>query len=340
MIFAARRHFASLAVLGALAAPAVPAAEPGEVKIETGKDQITFLVGKDMVSRYHIGPTVAKPYLWPLLGAGGVKLTRDWPMGPALPGQGIKDLDHPHQKSAWFTHGDVIPGGIELKDKVKGVDGVDFWSEGPGRGKVVCVSVGEPKLDKNHGQLTTRNEWRTADGTKVMDETRTIHLYDFGATRLFVFDIDLHATSGPITFGDTKEGSFGIRINDAIREEKGGKGKLENADGKVGEKECWGRLSNWCDYSGPLDGKTVGVAILADPTNAIPTCWHARGYGLMAANPFGRQKAGFPAMKGKTDLVKLAKDEHLKMRYGILLHPGDAKAGKVADYYDKFVKLK
>jgi hypothetical protein len=310
------------------------AAEPAAVTIEPTKEYINFMAGKDLVGRYHIAPAVAKPYIWPLNGPGGVPLTRSWPMNANVPGE---TKDHPHQKSVWFCHGDVIPEGIELKSKIKNVDGVDFWSEGPGQGRIVCTEVGQPKLEKNHGQITTKNEWRTADGTKIMDETRTLHLYDFGDARLLVFDIDLLASVAPITFGDTKEGSFGVRINDTIRE-AGGKGKLENADGKVGEKTLWGQKSAWCDYSGTIDGKTVGLAILDDPTNT-PACWHSRGYGLMAANPFGRDKS-FPAMKGKTDLVKLAKGEHLKLRYGILLHAGDAKDGKVADYYQRFVKLK
>jgi hypothetical protein len=95
-------------------------------------------------------------------------------------------------------------------------------------------------------------------------------------------------------------------------------------------------VAAWCDYSGPIGEKTAGIAILADPSNPVPTCWHSRGYGLMAANPFGRAKSGFPAMKGKTDLVKLAKGEHLKLRYGILLHTGDATQGQVAEMYKKF----
>jgi hypothetical protein len=84
----------------------------------------------------------------------------------------------------------------------------------------------------------------------------------------------------------------------------------------------------------------VGLAILADPSNSVPTAWHARDYGLMAANPFGRSKSGFPAMKDKSDLVKLAKGEHLKLRYGVLIHSGDAKEGKVSDYYQQFIKLR
>jgi hypothetical protein len=336
--FAARWHFAWLAALGLLgvwAVCALPAAEPATVTIDAGKEQITFSAGKDMVGKYNIGPTVAKPYLWPLNSPGNVPITRAWPM---VKGQAGESNDHVHQKSAWFCHGDVIPEGLELKDKVKGVTGVDFWSEAPGAGKIVCTEVAPPKIDKNHGQVTTKSEWRTANGTKILDEVRTIHLYDLGDARLFVFDIDLNASVAPITFGDTKEGSFGIRINDTIREEKGGKGKLENADGKIGEKAVWGQQSPWCDYSGPIEGKEVGLAIFDAPANA-KACWHSRGYGLMAANPFGREKSGFPAMKGKTDLLKLAKGDHLKLRYGILLHSGDAKAGNVAKYYEQFVKL-
>lgn len=174
---------------------------------------------------------------------------------------------------------------------------------------------------------------------KILDESRTIHLYDFGKARLFVFDIDLHANVVPITFGDTKEGAMGVRVNDAIREEKR-LGRIENAEGKKTERNCWGRLSKWCDYSGTIDGKPVGIAILDDPNNPYLACWHSRGYGLMAANPFGRVLSGFSAMQDKKDRVKLAKGDHLKLRYGILLHEGDAKEGKVEECFAKFGELR
>jgi Methane oxygenase PmoA len=323
----------------------LPAAEPDGVSIKAGDDTIEFLAGKALFTRYQKGPAVAKPYFWPLNGSGDVPLTRAWPMEKGLAGE---STDHPHQKSAWFCHGDVIPEGIDLKPSEKGASttGIDFWAEEKGHGIIACVQAGEPKVDGTHGSVTTRNEWRTAEGTKVLDETRTIHVYNFGDTRLLVCDADLYASVCPITFGDTKEGAFGIRISDSITEEKTvdkkkekGPGRIENAEGKVGEKECWGYPSAWCDYSGPIGGKTVGLAILTDPQN-LPSCWHSRGYGLMAANPFGREKSGFPAMKGRTDLVRMTKGEHLKFRFGILLHPGDAKEGKVAEWYEKFVKLR
>ena len=170
---------------------------------------------------------------------------------------------------------------------------------------------------------------------------------DFGAAQMFVFDIDLLASNVAVTFGDTKEGSFGVRV--AAEHQRGaGQGQTDERgrqDGRgrknnVKQEGCWGLKSAWCDYSGPVDGQTVGVAIFAAPSNPVATCWHSRGYGLMAANPFGRNKAGFPAVKGKTDLVKLAKGEHLKLRFGVLLHDGDVKEGKVAEYFKKFVEWK
>ena len=314
----------------------VGADEPSRLAIATRQDGLDFRIGKDRITRYHIDKGVAKPYFWPVSGPGGVALTRAWPLEKASPDG---STDHPHQKSAWFCHGDIIPEGQAIENKIRGVEGIDFWSEGKGHGRIVCTKVGEVKNEEKHVRIQTQNQWQTADGDPVLEEQRTLHLYHFGETTLLVVDIDLEARHFPITFGDTKEGSFGIRVNDQIREEKGN-GKIENAAGKVGEKDCWGRLSAWCDYSGTIDGKTVGIAILADPANPFPSCWHVRGYGLMAANPFGRAKSGFPDMKGKTDLVKLAKGEHLKLRYGLLIHPGDAKQGKVSEYFERFVKLK
>jgi hypothetical protein len=146
-----------------------------------------------------------------------------------------------------------------------------------------------------------------------------------------------------VTFGDTKEGAFGVRVSDQLRvgDKKSGnpQSKITIASGAQGEKDCWGHRSPWCDYSGVIDGKTVGIAIFDDPSNP-PACWHVRNYGLMAANPFGRSKSGFPEMKDRNDLMRLGKDEHLKLRYGIYVHGGDVKEGKVAEGYERYLKLR
>jgi hypothetical protein len=326
--------------------PAPPvAAQPGEslvpanVTIWVNRANIEFRVYKNEASIYEFGRDLAKPYFWPLETSSSKQVTRNWPMRNDGPDE---SRDHPHQKSAWFTYGDVIPEGLEIKHKRKGVEGIDFWAEGTTCGRIICVEAGEGHNDENRAWVTTRNEWRTPDGDKIMDEMRKIQFFNWTTARLFIVDIDLYASVVPITFGDTKEGAFGVRVADSMREDRG-KGRITNAEGKVGEKNCWGRVSAWCDYSGPVDGDTVGIAIFAGPNNPIPTAWHSRGYGLMAANPFGRAKSGFPAMKDKKDkkdLVRLEKGKHLKLRYAMLLHLGDVKQGKVAQRYEEFTKMK
>ena len=342
----ARRGFTwtSLALLaGLVLQPSLPGREGGKgvsvaVRGEGGADRrIDFEVDGRLVTTYRMGPRQSKPYFYPLYALPGQEITQD---GPS---------DHKHHRSAWFCHGDVIPEGLAFKKHFKNVTGVDFWSEGKGHGNIVCVRVDSPRVGADHASVTTLNEWRTAEGHKVLDEVRTIHFYHLGKNEnLIVLDIDLNASVAPITFGDTKEGSMGIRIRPSIRADKG-KGKLTNAEGKVNEgkganrdrKGCWGLVSAWCDYSGPVgDGKTAGLAIFADPTNPIDSAWHARNYGLLAANPFGRQHAGFPDRKNKKELVKLKKGEHLKLRYGLYLHGGDVKEGRVAETYTRFTKRK
>lgn len=312
----------------------VRAEESVSVAYNSTDGVIVFKHGKNIVTKYHVGKQVAKPYFYPLNADPEVTVTRGWPMVKGLPKE---TTDHVHQKSAWFCHGDVIPEGLELKTKSsdKRVHGVDFWAETPGHGKIECVQVGNPIADPNKVMISTKNEWKSPDGVKILDETRHISLQIVGANRLLVLDIDLHATVCPITFGDTKEGAMGVRVSDEIKV-KGGNGTYVNAAGKKNEKEVWGYLSDWNDYYGEVNGTKAGIAVFDDPANKFRAAWHSREYGLMAANPFGRKDSGFPELKGKTDLVKLAKDEHLKLRYGILLHPGDTQSGKVAESYKVF----
>lgn len=297
---------------------------------------ITFRSGADEAAVYRFGDDLAKPILWPLKAPNNKEITRDWPLGP--PRSGPMKEDHPHQKSAWFTYGDVIPEGVEIKHKRKGVEGIDFWAEGPDCGRIVCFGTAVNLNTPNECGVTTLNQWRTPDDVVILNEARTIRFFNYEKARLFIVDSNLQAMV-PVTFGDTKEGAFGVRVAHSMREDRG-KGRISNAEGKVGEKQCWGRISAWCDYSGPIEGGTAGIALFAAPDNPLPSCWHSRAYGLMAANPFGRAKSGFPDMKDKKDRVHLAKNEHLKLCYGIFVHMGDVKEGKVAEAYELFKRIK
>ena len=101
------------------------------------------------------------------------------------------------------------------------------------------------------------------------------------------FEIEIHATDGDVTFHDTKEGMFGLRVASSMDVAKKTGGRITNAEGLTDDK-AWGQASPWVDYVGPVQGKTLGIAILNHPQSfRYPTTWHVRTYGLFAANPFG-----------------------------------------------------
>src|ERR1700719_1834726 len=81
------------------------AAGPASVTVKLDPQQVDFLAGADLATRYHTGPEFAKPFFWPVRGPNEIQLTRSWPMEKSTPGGSV---DHVHQKSVWFTHGDVI----------------------------------------------------------------------------------------------------------------------------------------------------------------------------------------------------------------------------------------
>jgi hypothetical protein len=144
-------------------------------------------------------------------------------------------------------------------------------------------------------------------------------------------DITLTALDQPVKFGDTKEGTFGIRLSDQLRE-KPANGKMTNAAGATGMKDVWGKPSPWVDYSGTVDGQPVGIAIFDHPKNPKhPTTWHARDYGLFAANPFGDHD--FYNDKTKDGSVTIDAGKSLRFRYRVVLHSGDTAAANVAELY-------
>lgn len=313
-----------------LSLPAAVSADESAVTIKRDERSVALSIGGKLVTRYHHGAEVAKPYFWPMIAPNGAAVTRAWPMEK---GAAKETTDHVHQKSAWFCHGDVIPEGVELTDRIRGVVGVDFWSESKGHGKMVVRKLETEAT----GRIVTENEWQTSAGQPILVEKRTITLRKAATGLLISVTCELQASVCPVVFGDTKEGSFGVRVNDEMRLSAGNAAnRLVNSRGSTGEKACWGFQADWCDYSGTVQGKHAGIAVFDDPANAHRACWHARGYGLLAANPFGRDRSGFPQRKGEIDLVRIAKGDKLLLRYGIYLHDGDAQTGQVAAAFKEF----
>src|ERR1051325_289876 len=189
---------------------------------------------------------VARPYYYPLLGPGEAPMTRNWPL-KTVPGEA---QDHQHHRSLWFAHGNI--------------NGKDFWSEQGRYGKTIHEGFDEIKSGRDSGIIKSHNEWVSADGAVVCTDSRTFRVYDPGSAheRVFDFEITLRAANGDVTFGDTKEGSMAIRLAETMKlKAKSGPGGHIVLSTGIRDLAAWGKRADWCDYYGPVEGKTMGVAI-------------------------------------------------------------------------------
>ena len=109
-------------------------------------------------------------------------------------------------------------------------------------------------------------------------------------------------------------------------------GRIENSYGAIGEREAWGKRASWCDYSGQVGARTVGIAVFDHPRNVgYPTYWHVRDYGLMTANPFALSQ--FLADSTLDGSWVLPAGERTTFRYRVFVHAGNAAEGDVKDKY-------
>jgi hypothetical protein len=274
------------------------------VKLQKNADTVAVTIGGEEFTFFNFGKSLPKPFFSPVRGPGGVILSRSLE-NPA---------DHPHHKGIWLS--------------VDEVNGIKFWAE---KGKIENAGVEIKRAEGDPAELYAVNRWLNEQGELVVTEKTTISLY---ANRLVVYDITFTADAGPVEFEDTKEGLFGFRMVDSMREKEGG--KVVNADGAEGTKACWGQPSAWVDYYGPVDGKTFGVAIFDDPTNFRKSRYHVRDYGLFSINPFGEK--AYTGGKSEAAHVQLPAGGSRELRYGMYFHTGDTKAGRVAEVYREFAK--
>jgi hypothetical protein len=299
-----------------------PQSRDGGVSISSMADRLVVSLDGQPFAEYVFANT-SRPYCYPIYGPGQLSMTRNWPM-KETPGE---SRDHPHHKGLWFTHG--------------AVNGIDFWSEQKGAGKVLHDRFSAIKPGGSVGTIKSANRWVADDGSVICTDERTLQFQrdpKRTTSRIIDFEILIRASHGPLTFGDTKEGTMAIRIAESMRLSGGlGKGRIVNSRG-LRDKETWGKRAEWCDYYGPVDGKTVGVAIFDHPANPRhPTWWHVRDYGLFAANPFGQHDFEKLQNPSAGDL-KVENGSSIRFKYRFFFHEGDELQGEVAAAWREFIR--
>jgi hypothetical protein len=301
-------------VLALLASVLWPASRAGaEITVKRCPEGAEVKIDGELFARY-LTDAKGTPAVWPIIGPTGKPMTRAYPMAEDNPEE---RKDHPHHRSLWFTHGSV--------------NGLSFWHrETIKHREFVKLEGGE------RGVIVTRNDWVDGQGRPVCEDERALAFGTDGKARWIDFDITLKALDKPVTFGDTKEGTFGVRVAGSMKVDAKQGGHIVNSLGQT-DQEAWGKNCQWVDYHGPVDGKTVGIAIFNHPSSfRFPTYWHVRTYGLFAANPFGLHD--FEGNRKVDGSATIKPGETMTLRYRVFLHLGDEEEGEVARAYAAYAK--
>lgn len=289
---------------------------------------------------------IKKPVLNPLRTAAGTLVTRGYPLEP----RAGERVDHPHHVGMWFNYGNV--------------NGLDFWNNSDAikpeeqhkYGTIRHRRIKRATSGKDRGELEVEMEWSTPTGRVILREETTFIFYGNRNERAIDRITKLTALDERVVFEDNKEGVFGMRVARALEQpadkpevftDSSGKattvakldntgvtGRYQSSEGRVGDA-VWGTRGRWTMLKGKIDQEAVTLAILDHPKNpGYPTYWHARGYGLFAANPLGQEV--FSNGKEKLNFT-LEPKQSATFRYRVLILSSDATPEDMESRYRRFV---
>ncbi len=292
--------------------------------------KIDVLVDGQLFTSYRWPDGVFKPVLYPIMSAGGSTITRGFPLEPR---DGERN-DHRHQVGNWLNYGNV--------------NGFDFWGNGhsgeksPNGGQIQHSTIESISGGSDEGKMITSASWRDPDGNELLKEKTELYFIARGPIRIIDRITTLTSSSeADVTFKDTKEGMFAIRVarqlelpsdqeiilTDATGKARSAKdksnagvtGNYRSSEGLTGEA-VWGTRARWMNLYGTIGSEQVSVVVVDHPENiSYPTWWHARGYGLLSANPLGAKDF----TQGKQELnFSLQPGKAITFRYRLVIASG------------------
>jgi hypothetical protein len=321
-----------------------PSASGVQLLANEAAHRVDVLIDGQPFTSYIWPDSVKKPVLYPLRTTRGTIVTRGYPLDP----RPRERVDHPHQVGLWFTYGDV--------------NGLDFWNnsdaikpaERSKYGTIRHTRIKGIKNGKTEGELEVEMNWLGADGVPLLREETTFVFYGGTGGRTIDRITRLTALDKRVVFNDNKEGVIGMRVARELEQpadkpevftDASGKAtavpKLDNtgvtghylsSEGKTGDA-VWGTRGRWTMLTGKIGQEDVTLAILDHPKNpGYPTYWHARGYGLFAANTLGQKVFS----DGKQTLnFTLEPKQSATFRYRVLILSKAATADELESEYRK-----
>jgi len=303
---------AGLNLVAVLASPATDALPParGWGFADRGTGMTLQLDGQPVAEFVYRDAKVLRPFFANLRAPGGVQVTRNHP-----PQAGTDATDHDTMHpGVWLAFGDL--------------NGQDFWRN---KGRIDHVRFTEsPQAEKEQLRFATECRLLAADGATLGSLSNRFTLIALTNAWLLLWEAEFQAGDAGLIFGDQEEMGFGARVATVIIESNGG--VITSSSGLKSAGSTWGQPAEWCEYSGTVDGQRVGITLMTDPANFRPSWWHNRDYGLMVANPFGRE-----AMKqGAKSRVTVQRGESFRLRFGAAIHQGSIE--KAAALYQNAVR--
>ena len=200
--------------------------------------------------------------------------------------------------------------------------------------------------------------WTNQQKNVLLEETTRLEFSGTEHQRI-IDRITVLKADTTVLFTDAKDGLYGIRLAHALqiptdkdqefKDDKGNvtvvkggtdhiaNGNYLTSEGKQGD-DAWSTRGRWCKVYGKMGNDSISIAIIDHPENPnYPTFWHARGYGLFAANPLGEKI--FTNGKSFKNL-HLKKGESVTFGLGIVIDDGDKtltvkELNKIADDFAK-----
>ena len=319
-----------------------------DLKTNEAEKKVDVLVGGELFTSYIYPDNVKKPVLWPVMSPGGNMLTRSYPM---INKAGDR-TDHPHHVGVWLNYGDV--------------NGLDFWNNSEaipkedrdGYGTIYHQSIEKAKSGKGKATLITKSLWKSPDDEVLLEEKTEFDFKAMDAIRIIDRTTTLTAMTDEVKFTDNKEGMFAIRVarelelpTDKPTELMDSHGvvtkveKMDNTNVKgnylssegIEGGEVWGTRAKWMKLSSEINGEPVSLVIIDNPANVgYPTYWHARDYGLFAANTLGQKIFS----EGKEELnFSLKKGESVTFKYRLVVAGEDLTDDQINEMATEYAKM-
>ena len=265
----------------------------------------------EFFTEYIVSGEGNKPYLWPVVGPTGKRMTRAYPMEDV---EGEKQ-DHPHHRSIWFGHQEM--------------GGSDTWHE-PLTMEDRKLKPGETKEGRLAKLGSTVNDYLAGDGSPLMEDVRQLTFAESGGAVVLDFDIELTAVKD-ISLGEAKDAGLSVRVAHSMCVDAGEGGKIVNSHGNE-DTDAWGKRAPWVTFYGPVEGEVLGVTMMNHPSSyRYPTAWHARTYGLFTANAFMD-----PEKETEAEAIAMKKGETITLRHRIVFHEGDAKTAGIKKQWKQY----